>query len=66
MAALVGVPANLRAVLAAHVALQFVDGRCFRTSDNVERDGLMRFATQAFDFKVQVAGVQASPSADEG
>jgi hypothetical protein len=50
MAALVRIAANLRAVLAAHVALHFVDRRRLRTAHNVERNGLVRVAAKAPDF----------------
>jgi hypothetical protein len=58
VAALVGVPAGLRAVLAAHVSFQLMDRRCLRPADNVQGDGLMGVAAEAFYLKVEVAGVQ--------
>jgi hypothetical protein len=41
MAPLVGITPNLRAVLTAHVALQFVDGRRLWPTDNVPRHRLV-------------------------
>jgi hypothetical protein len=61
MAALVRIAANLRAILAAHVALQFVDGRRLRPANGIERDGLMRVATEAADLKVNIPRVDRVP-----
>jgi hypothetical protein len=55
MAALVGIAPHLRAVLAAHVPLQFVDRRRLRPAHDVERDGLMRVAAETADLKVLAA-----------
>jgi hypothetical protein len=52
------VSTNLRAILAAHVALQFVDERRFRPTHDIERDGLVRPAPQTFDFKIKISRVQ--------
>ena len=52
MAALVGIAPDLRAVLAAHVAFQFMDRRCLRSPHDVEGDGLMRVAAKASDFEI--------------
>jgi hypothetical protein len=41
VAPLVRVAANLGAILATHIALEFVDGRGFGTADDVEGDGLV-------------------------
>jgi hypothetical protein len=49
---------NLRAILAPHVPLQFVDGRCLRPPHDVQRHGLVCIAAEASDFKVAMAGVQ--------
>ena len=57
MAALVRIAPNLRAVLAAHVALQFMDRRRLRSAHDVERDGLVRVAAKAFHFEIAVPGV---------
>jgi hypothetical protein len=51
MAALVGVAPNLRAVLAAHVAFQFVNRRCLGSAHDVQRYGLMRVTAKAADLK---------------
>ena len=50
MAALVGIAPDLRAVLAAHVALQFVDWCCLRPAHDIQGDGLVRIAAEAADF----------------
>lgn len=57
MAALVGPSLKPRAILAAHVTLQFMDRRRLRPPDDVERDSLMRVATQALHFEIAVSGV---------
>jgi hypothetical protein len=58
MAALVRVAANLRAVLAAHVAFQFVDWGRLRPAHDVQRDRLVGIATEAPDLKISIAGVE--------
>src|SRR3984885_7516856 len=58
MAALIGIAADLRAILAAHVTFQFVDRRCLRSANNVERHGLMGVTAEATDLKVEISGVQ--------
>jgi len=58
MAALVGIASNLRAVLAAHVPLQFVDWRCLWPADDVQRYCLVGIAAEAADLKVEISGVQ--------
>src|SRR5665213_1825728 len=58
MAALVGVAANLRAILAAHVAFKLVNGSCLRPAHDVQRDGLVRVAAKAFNLKVNVARIE--------
>lgn len=58
MAAPVRMAAELRAVLAPHVAFQFVDRRSLRPPDGVEGNRLMRAAAEAFDFEVQEAGIE--------
>jgi hypothetical protein len=50
--------ANLRTVLAAHVPFQLVDGRGLRPAHDVERDGLMRVAAEAFHLKIGVPGIE--------
>jgi hypothetical protein len=66
MVALVGIAANLRAILAAHVTFQFVDGRCLRPANNVERHRLMGTAAEAADLKIAVASVQGVAKARRG
>src|ERR1700730_9258055 len=58
MAPLVGIAPDLRAVLAAHVAFEFMDRRCLRSPHDVERNGLMRVAAKATDFEIAVPGVE--------
>lgn len=55
MAALIWIAPNLRAIHAAHVALQFMDRRRLGSADDVERYSLMRVATEAPHFKVQIS-----------
>jgi hypothetical protein len=59
MAALEGVTPNLRAVLAAHIAFQFVDGRRLRPADDVQSDRLMGVAAKAADLKIEISGLQS-------
>ena len=58
VAALERVALKLRALPAAHVALEFVDGRALGTAHGVERNGLMGVTAQALDLQMAVAGVQ--------
>ncbi|MDB5618939.1 MAG: hypothetical protein JWQ24_3177 [Tardiphaga sp.] len=58
MAALARVAPNLRTTLAAHVTLQFVDGRGHRSTDHIKRHGLMGIAPVAADFQISEAGVE--------
>src|SRR5271166_2357289 len=58
VAALVRIAANLRAVLAPHVALQLVDRRCLRSPHDVEGNGLVRVAAKATDLKIEVARIE--------
>lgn len=58
MAALVRIAPYLRAVLAAHVALQLMDRRRLRTPNYVQRHRLMRVAAKAFDFDIDIACVK--------
>jgi hypothetical protein len=48
---------HLRAVLAAHVALQLMNRRALRSPHDVERDGLVRVAAEASDFETAVARI---------
>jgi hypothetical protein len=59
MAALVWIAANLRAVLAAYVALQFMDGCRLGPTHDVQRDRLMGVAAKAFDFEIKITGADA-------
>jgi hypothetical protein len=58
MAALVWITPDPRAILATHVAFQFVDGRCLWPADDVEGHGLVCVTAVASDFRVAIAGVQ--------
>jgi hypothetical protein len=58
MAALVWVTTNLRVVLAAHVAHQFMDGRSLRSPHDVQRHGLVGVAAEASNFEVAVARIE--------
>ncbi len=58
MAALVRIAANVRAVFAPHVSLQLMDRRRLRPPHDVERDGLMRIAAEAFHFEIEVTRVE--------
>jgi hypothetical protein len=66
MAALVGIAANLRAVLAAHVALQLVDRRRLRPANNVKRYRLVGVAAEAADLKIEISCVQSVAEARRG
>jgi hypothetical protein len=55
MASLVGIAPDLQVTLAAHIALQLMDGRRLRPPHGIQRDGLMRVAAQAFDFEIATA-----------
>ena len=58
MAPLVGIAPDFGALLAPHVAFQFMDRRCLRSPHDVERHGLMRVAAKAFHFEVAKPGVE--------
>jgi hypothetical protein len=58
-AALVRITPNLRAVLAAHVALQLMDRRCLRSAHDVDGNSLIRVAAKAFHFEVAVTSVES-------
>jgi hypothetical protein len=66
VAPLVGVAADLGAILATHVALEHVDGRRLGASDDVERNCLMSVASEAADFEIAIAAFNASPSVGDG
>jgi hypothetical protein len=57
-AALVGIPAQLRIVSAAHVALELVDRRGLRPPHDVERYGLTCLAAVAMYFQKAIAGIE--------
>ena len=58
MAALIRIAPHLRAVLAAHVSLKFVDRRVLRSPNDIKRDGLMGVAAEAPDLKIEVTRVE--------
>jgi hypothetical protein len=58
MAALIGIAPNLRTILAAHVALQIVDGGSLRSTDNIQHYRLVRVAAEATDLQVEIPRVQ--------
>src|ERR1700716_1809866 len=66
VAALIRVAPDLRAILASHVTLQFVDRCRLRPTDNIQRHRLVRIAAEAPDFEIAVAPLSASPNAGEG
>jgi len=66
MTALIGITPNLRAVLAAHVPLQFVDGRHLRPADDVQGHRLVGVAAKAADLKVEISRVQRVAEAGRG
>jgi DNA invertase Pin-like site-specific DNA recombinase len=45
---------NLRAILAAHIPLQFVDERRLWPTDDVQRHGLVGVAAETTDLKVEI------------
>jgi len=57
MAPLVRPPLKPRAILAPHVAFEFMDRRGLRAAHDVQRNSLMRVAAQAFDFEIAEPGV---------
>jgi hypothetical protein len=63
VASLVGVAANLGAILAAHITLKLVD---LRPALDVQGNGLVRDAAGAFDFEIRIAGVERVAEAGDG
>jgi hypothetical protein len=57
VAALERIALKLGAVTASHVPLQFVDLCCLPPHD-IEGDRLVGVAVQAFDFEVEIAGIE--------
>jgi len=58
MAALVRIASDLGAILAAHVALQFVDWPRLGPAHGIKCDRLVSIATEAADFEIAIAGVE--------
>jgi hypothetical protein len=61
VAALVGIAPNLRAILAAHIALELEDRRFLGPADRVQRDGLVGVSAVATNLEVAVARVEGVP-----
>jgi hypothetical protein len=59
MAPLERIAPNLRAVLAPHVPLQFVDGRHLRPAHDIQRHRLVRVAAEAADLEIEVSGIES-------
>jgi hypothetical protein len=66
MAALERIAPHLGAVLASHVAFQLMDRRRLRPPDVIQRDSLMRVAAEAFDFEIEITGVERVPQCRRG
>ena len=58
MAALVRIAPEFGALAAPHVPFQFVDRRPLGSPHDVERDGLVRVAAKASDFKIAVTCIE--------
>jgi hypothetical protein len=58
MAALVRVATDLRAILAAQVAFQFVDRRRLRPANDIQRHRLVGIAAEAADLEIKISGVE--------
>jgi hypothetical protein len=58
VAALERIALKLGAVTASHVPLQFVDLCCLPPPHDIQGDRLVGVAAEAFDFEVEIAGVQ--------
>ena len=66
MASLERIAANLRAVVAPHVAFQFMDRRCLRSPHDVERNGLTRVTAKALQFQIAVSRIECVARAGDG
>jgi hypothetical protein len=53
-------------VAATHIALQLVDRHPLPAAHDVERDRLVGVTAQAFDLKVEIAGIDRIASVGEG
>jgi hypothetical protein len=58
MAALVRIAANLGAILAPHISIQFVDWSSLRPTNDIQRHRLVRVATKAFDFEIEITSIE--------
>jgi hypothetical protein len=58
MASLERATLQLRTALAPHVSLQLVDRGRLRSSNNIERDGLVGVAAQTTDLKIAITRVE--------
>jgi hypothetical protein len=61
MAAFVGIAPDFGALVAAHVAFEFMDRRCLLSPHDVEGNGLMRVAAKTFHFEIAKPGVDRVP-----
>ena len=61
MVAFVEMAPDCAAILAAHVPLKLLDRRSVRPPHDVRRNGLMRFAALAADFKIEIPGIARIP-----
>jgi hypothetical protein len=52
------IAADLRAILASHVALELVDRRRLRPADDIEGNRLMGVAAEALDLEIAIASIQ--------
>jgi hypothetical protein len=59
MTSIEGASRQFGAVLATHVALEFVDRRGLRAAYDIEPDSLVRVAAKTPDFQIGVAAVQS-------
>jgi hypothetical protein len=58
MAPLVRIASHLRTIPAPHVPLKLVDRCCLGSADHIERYGLVRVASEAFHFDIEIPSVQ--------
>src|ERR1700761_7740667 len=58
VASFVRIASYFRTVLAPHVSLKLIDRRRLWPADHIERNGLMRVATKAANFEIEIPSVQ--------
>jgi hypothetical protein len=66
MAALERIAPDGRAVLAAHIALKFMDRSRFRSAEDVQRNGLMGIAAQTLHLQIAVSGIEGITQSRRG